>query len=466
MSLEEKLKEINDMGITICNKTYKFKSFSPNKFAEYISRNSNLIYSKGDFYNYKNGKWTKIEELTVLQRIRNLLHKYYDDIWSTKREKEYIEALKRIIHYDGEFNNNKRYINMLNGMYDLEEFTLVEHNKDFYSTIQIPIIYSEGAECPRFKKFLQQSFQDDEESQKLAQEWAGYLLTAETKAQKALLLYGSGANGKGVFIDLISECIGQDNISSIPLNELHKGFSRVCLHNKLANISSENETNGKSYNTQYFKMITGEDIINAEQKNKPVFSFRNTAKIVVSTNNLPHTKDNSYGYWRRLSILNFCNTVKEEDRDRDLKDKLKTELQGIFLWAIDGLKRLKDNNYKFTESKKSEEVLNQYQKEINPFIMFFEECIITTVDKNYREDNKVIYNSYKSWARANGMEGQAKISVQKFWKKFEEYAKELGIKDCVQKRSGSFRYHTGVKVIGDFRFDDVNNPVFRGYLGG
>ena len=89
--------------------------------------------------------------------------------------------------------------------------------------------------------------------QKLAQEWAGYLLTAETKAQKALLLYGSGANGKGVFIDLISECIGEENISNIPLNELHRGFSRICLLNKLANISSENETNGKSINTQYFK---------------------------------------------------------------------------------------------------------------------------------------------------------------------------------------------------------------------
>ena len=90
---------------------------------------------------------------------------------------------------------------MLNGMYDLEEFSLVEHNKNFYSTIQIPINYLPNAECPMFIKFLKDSFQDDEESEKLAQEWAGYLLTAETKAQKALLLYGSGANGKGVFID-------------------------------------------------------------------------------------------------------------------------------------------------------------------------------------------------------------------------------------------------------------------------
>ena len=55
---------------------------------------------------------------------------------------------------------------------------------------------------------------------------------------------------------LVSYLIGQENISSIPLNELHKGFSRVCLHNKLANISNENECNGSSLNTQYFKAIT------------------------------------------------------------------------------------------------------------------------------------------------------------------------------------------------------------------
>ena len=88
MLTEEHLREIQEMGITICNKTLKFKNFSPNRFAEYVSKKSNLIYSKGDFYNYKNGKWTKIEELKVLQNLRKILHKYYKDIWRTKREKE------------------------------------------------------------------------------------------------------------------------------------------------------------------------------------------------------------------------------------------------------------------------------------------------------------------------------------------------------------------------------------------
>lgn len=59
----------------------------------------------------------------------------------------------------------------------------------------------------------------------------------------------------------------------------------VWIYNKTANISNENETEGKGFNTQYFKSIVGEDTINAEQKNKPVFSFKPTAKIVMSMNN-------------------------------------------------------------------------------------------------------------------------------------------------------------------------------------
>ena len=82
----------------------------------------------------------------------------------------------------------------------------------------------------------------------------------------------------------------------------------------------------------------------------------------------------------------------------------------------------------------------------------------------YREDNRIIYNTYKSWARANGMEGQAKISVQKFWRKFDAYAKSLGY-ECESKKSNSFRYHTGVKIVGCFRISLDDSRIF-GELGG
>lgn len=244
----------------------------------------------------------------------------------------------------------------------------------------------------------------------------------------------------------MSLLVGTDNISHIPLNELHKGFSRVCLYGKTVNICSENESDGKTMNTQYFKAIVGEDVINAEQKGKPVFSFKPTVKMIFSMNNFPSTKDKSTGYYRRLMILNFTAFFNDNNRDKDLKNKLRNEMSGIFLWAIEGLKRLRENDYKFSKCKNMEEILDEYKIEQNPMIAFFDECVEKEDDTAHRESNRTIYEAFKKWAEANGHKGYASISSQRFWKQFEALAKEKGWK-CKAGRSDDFRYHTGVKVV-------------------
>lgn len=166
---------------------------------------------------------------------------------------------------------------------------------------------------------------------------------------------------------------------------------------------------------------------------------------------------------RRLSFIHFDNTIKEEDRDRNLKEKLEDELQGIFIWALGGLKRLQENGYQFTEPESSRKLLSQYEKEINPMMLFFEECIVPS-EESHRENNKVIYNSYKLWADANGLQGQSKISTQKFWRRFEEQCKALGYKS-ESRRSNDFRYHTGIRVAGEFRVE-INNSHCGLRLGG
>lgn len=459
----EKTIECEEMGIEFSKKTGKVKSFNPNKFATFTAKKLQIIYNKDSFYVYNDGIWNKISDMYLFQKLRGKLQTYSDNIWSLKNEKEYIGALKRIVFFEEELNSNKRYINLRNGMFDLNTYSLMEHRPEFYSSIRIPVDYNEEDECPNFIRFLNQCFNGDEEAINLAQEWVGYILTAETRAQKALILYGLGKNGKGIFIDIISELIGQENISSIPMNELSRPFSRVCIYGKLANISNENEFNGASLNTQYFKAIVGEDIITAEQKNQPVIQFKPTARMVFSTNNLPHTNDGGYAFMRRLCMLHFKNVVKEEDRDFYLREKLKEELNGIFNWALVGLRRLKENNFRFSECNSSNKLLKQYEMELNPMILFFEQCV-EKEHSDHREDNRIIYNTYKSWARANGMEGQAKISVQKFWRKFDAYAKSLGY-ECESKKSNSFRYHTGVKIVGCFRISLDDSRIF-GQLGG
>lgn len=424
----------------------KILGFNANYFAEYIRTNYPIIYGMDNcFYMYKNGAWIKVNDDSIFKMLRDILQEPKFGVWRKRFEEEYIVALKREIYHAKEMNMYNHIINLKNGVFDIRDMIFSSHNPKHFSTIQIPVEYKENAECPTFLKYLDEVFEGDKERIAVAQEWFGYALTTETKAQKALILYGSGGNGKGVFVEVLSLLIGADNISHIPLNELHKGFSRVCLYGKTANISSENESDGKTLNTQYFKAIVGEDVINAEQKGKPVFSFKPTVKMIFSMNNFPTTKDKSNGYYRRLMILNFSAYFSEENRDKDLKKKLRKELPGIFLWAIEGLKRLKENDYKFSKCRNMEEMLDEYKVEQNPLIGFFDECVAKEDDTEHRESNKEIYEAFKKWAEDNGHKVYASISSQKFWKQFEALAKERGWQ-CKSGRSNSFRYHTGVRV--------------------
>lgn len=433
----------------------KVKGLNPNFYAEYIQDNYEFIFAEdAKWHQFQDGVWVVIE----LSEFKSFLYEELQEprfgVWTKYRELEYMTAMERLLHETKPLNSHRHLINLKNGMYDTKRSKLIPHDSKYLSTIQIPIEYDEEAECPKFDQFLDDIFESDEERITKAIEWYGYCLCTETKAQRALFLYGSGSNGKGVFTEILSKIVGEENISHVALNELQRNFSRATLFGKSLNIATETEMGGKSLNTQYFKAITGEDTINADFKGKQVFSFKPTAKLVMSMNNLPHTRDRSDGYYRRLDFLSFTRHFSENAKDRDLRAKLEKELPGIFNLALKGLKQLRDNSFKFSPCATSDAVLVDYKEELNPMIGFFEECV-EVVDASHREDNKIIYNSFKKWAEDNGHKGYASVSVQRFWREFEAEAKSRGIK-TESKRSSSFRYHTG------FEIKNTTHPKYAG----
>lgn len=449
----DEIGELVERGFTLKENSGEIVNFNANFFADFINRRMNILYTKDGFFHiYENGVWKKQEDQMMHKILRDILQEPRFGVWNRRYEDEYVAALKREVFYPKDMNPNRDIINLQNGVFDLKTLEFLPHDPKYLSTIQIPVMYDENAECPNFLKFLGEVFEEDAERIAVSQEWFGYAITMKTDAQKALILYGPGGNGKGVFVDILSIIIGEENISHIPLNELHRGFSRVSLYGKTANISNENESDGKSTNTQYFKAIVGGDPISAEQKNKPVFSFTPTAKLIMSMNHLPTTRDRSIGYYRRLMILCFLSYFGDEKRDLELKMKLKEELPGIFLWALEGHKRLSSNKHRFSKCHNMDDILAEYQKEQNPMIEFVEECTEKVEDQSYKEDNRVIHESFKSWAEKNGYSGYASMSIQKFWKELEAVAKVKGY-NCKAGRSNDFRYHTGIKILPQYRVE-------------
>lgn len=431
----------------IFNSDHIIIQHNPNFFAKYVQDNIHLIYAKDKtWYQYQDDSvFVEITDDELEQFVYQEMQEPRFGVWRERYEKESLKAMKNLLFTSTPLNNNRDLINLKNGMYDTVNNELISHSPEYLSTIQVPIEFDETATCPIFERLLDEWFEGDEERITKAVEWLGYSISTNTSAQKALFLWGSGSNGKGVFTEILTHLVHKDNVSNVALNELQKNFYRATLYGKSLNIASETEFGNKKFNTQYFKAITGQDRINADFKNKQVFSFDPTVKLVISMNNFPMTNDNTNGYYRRIDFLPFTRQFSEAEQDRTLKDKvIKNELPGIFNLAIRGLNNLRANDFEFSPCEASDKVLKAYKAELNPMILFFEERI-EKADTSHREDRKSIYEAYKDWVKDNCFTDDFNISTTKFWTKFKTEAGRLKIKTS-NGHSGNFNYQTGVKL--------------------
>ena len=109
---------------------------------------------------------------------------------------------------------------MQNGLLDIETGEFTEHSPNHLSLVQLPISYDPNAKCPNILKFLGQVLHPQDVFTAL--EIIGYCLYKNAKYEKAVMLFGPGSNGKGVFIKLIEAFVGLENTSHVPLQDLDK----------------------------------------------------------------------------------------------------------------------------------------------------------------------------------------------------------------------------------------------------
>ena len=433
----------------------KLKSINGNKFADHILENYILKYSNEDlFYQYLNDNDSS-------RLFRDFLHKYFPDSWSVHKEVSYIEALKRVTPKVKQMNQEKNYINLVNGIFDLRAFGLIPHSENFLTTIRVPIEYDSNADCPRFKQFLDEIFESDKDRISVVQEIMGYCLTPETKAQKAFIFYGQGSNGKSVLLNIITKLVGMENVSSVPFDELNNSFARYDLLNKTVNIVTETEVDSKGFNSQYFKAIVGGDPIRLEIKGGASFTYSPICKILLGVNNPPYSKDKSLGFTRRLLIVPFNKIFSSKEADKSLSEKLEKELPGILNFALDGLKRLQENNYEFTDSDTIKSILDEYKKSINPFESFVNEMI-----EGDEIDSKVSYvkigEAYSMWREENGY-SEHTLSHNALAANLKVALRTRGI-GFGTARNNSYRFLTGIKMKnekGKELISEVDDDIYE-----
>ena len=425
-----------------------------NEFCRYLLTEINIIYSCIDkhFYRYERGVYIRISNEEVSAIAREVMHSIVPDCWKASYKEKCLEILRLERLQREEFNKNNHFINLKNGLFDLKEYKIVVHTPKFLSTVQLPILYNENAECPKFINFLHEIFEGDKERIKLIQQLFGYCLTSSTKAQKAFILQGSGANGKSVLLSILTALVGKENVSNLPISSLGSHFKVVDLLDKNVNIVSEGNFKATLFSSEAFKAIVAGDDCFAEHKYGDTFSLQPKCKIIIAVNRLPNIKDTSYGMERRLIVIPFHRIFRANEQDKFLTKKLKQELSGIFNFALEGLKELRKNKYNFVSSKECDKASREFFQHNNPIKEFVETQIYESPASHIT--NKELSKIYMLWLYKEGIPRPNELNRRQFSNDIRAVLDTIGIP-----------YKTGKKSNGDRRIDGiaVKNELYQQY---
>jgi putative DNA primase/helicase len=288
-----------------------------------------------------------------------------------------------------------------------------------FITHQLKFAYDPGAVAPKFQTFLDEVL-PDRDAQRVLSQYIGYVLIPNNvlSLEKALVLFGSGANGKSVVFSIISALLGSENVSNYSLESLTdaNGYYRAKLSLVLLNYSSEISSR---MDTTFFKQLVSGEPIQARLPYKEPFTISDYARLMFNTNVLPRDVEQNEAFFRRFMIIPFNTTIPEDKRDPDLAKKIiASELPGIFNWVLDGLRSLLETR-KFAFSKTIADMVSEYKKKSDTVHMFIEDENYT-VDFNGKLFVKGVYESYSNYCRLYGFKSCS-------LKSFTERLRSLGV---------------------------------------
>ena len=400
-----------------------------------------LNYVNLEPYSYKDGHWPMLDERVEVEQL--IAHYLGNKVSSSGIN----ELLKLVQVFQAKSEQavapDLNLICLLNGTLDTRTGALIEHSPDHNLKCQINSIWDADAPCERWLKFLDEIFVNDPDKTdkiQLLQEWFGYCVTPDNSFHKFLWMVGRGGNGKSVILDILEFLVGSRNVSNAHIERLADKGVRAELENKLVNFSAEMGSEA-TVEDGYLKTIVSGDVIEAERKYKPSFSFRPYVRLVGSTNHLPRLLDLSDGFFRRAIILTFNRQFSDAERIPKLAEKMAAaELPGILAWAVRGLKNLHERGY-FVIPESSVEALNQYKLDSDPDRLFFEECLVADPHGQGMSPNE-IYEGYSTWCIASGYRAKAKNNFGKRLPDFgiDHYRGHSGKRWLVKPNPASIEY--------------------------
>jgi P4 family phage/plasmid primase-like protien len=327
-------------------------------------------------------RWVEVDEGMVTEAVRGYILSRYAEALDTERHRANagqeprpgeIEGWRKlqgasrihavvklagnvtgVLRRADELDADPDLLNTPEGVLDLCTLAVTPHDPDLLMTKCTRVPYLPGATHEAFSAALEAVPGDALEwlCVRLGQAATGHM----TDDERAVLLTGSGRNGKTTLMDTIFRSLG-GYAALIPSTLLVGGGrtggatpERMTVRGvRLAYIEETPE--GGHLDTQALKTVVGTPSITGRQLFEKFVTFGATHSLFLNTNHVPVVTETGEGEWRRLVRLAFpyrfrrADQALERDTDRRGDPTLKTRLaepaaqEAALAFLVDGAHR-------------------------------------------------------------------------------------------------------------------------------
>jgi putative DNA primase/helicase len=276
---------------------------------------------------------------------------------------------------------------------------LLNHSPDYLFTGQLEGRYNAQACAETFERVLQEALPDPDDLE-LFRLFSGYLLYPDCRFEASLVCYGPGGTGKSTLSGAIENVMGLDLVRHLSLEQICNPQSKLLAQLQRAGLNIATELNTiQTVGGDTLKQLISGETVQADRKYLSDISLKSACKFWFALNYLPRFQHGTDAELRRLRFLNFDN--KPATIDPALKQKLALERDGIFVFMLDGLRRLmqrRDIPHGGQKSLQTRERFNIQNDPIGSFITT--ECDLGPNQEVFKDN---LFEAYQNFCKRNGI---------------------------------------------------------------
>ena len=281
-----------------------------------------------------------------------------------------------------------------------------EHSRDHRATVRYPFKFGGGG-CPRWQAALATWFEGAEDAEQriaVLQEFAGAALFGiAPRYQRALLLVGRGANGKSQALKIIEGMFPRTatcQVSPQQIGGRSGEYYLAHLVGKRLNVVSDMPAS-RIIEAGGWKAVVAGEPVTARQPAGRAFGLTPRAGHLFSANQLPGTRDQTDGFWRRWLVVPFDRVIPVAERVPNFAESiLADELPGIVAWAIEGAALLTMRRDGYTLPASHEQAMAEWRRDADSVAEWIHECC--DAGETSWTATTELYKRFAEWSRANG----------------------------------------------------------------